>query len=217
MGTFKSLIIILNIPRLLPLIILFLIFFDKCAEDVQVAVIHRKQNSENIRTKEKILWFCYLIIFDKYFRNIFYHRIGYWKYTIQFLAPQSQSFIIGTYTKIGEGLLGVHPFSTVLNARKIGKNFIVKNDVTVGNNNGGLPTIGDNVSINVNSVIVGGIIIGNNVTIGACSLIMHNVPDNCIVAGNPAIIISKDGNKCKIPLKEYNCKYESMHSDSLNR
>lgn len=52
------------------------------------------------------------------------------------------------------------------------------------------PTIGDNVIISANAVIIGNIHIGNNVTIGAGSVVLADVPDNAIVAGNPARIIS---------------------------
>ncbi|MCO6546122.1 MAG: hypothetical protein J6564_10000 [Gilliamella sp.] len=42
--------------------------------------------------------------------------------------------------------------------------------------------IGDNVSIGANSVILGGKIkIGNNVKIGAMSFVNKDIPDNCTV------------------------------------
>lgn len=93
-------------------------------------------------------------------------------------------------------MLCIHPFSTVVNAQSIGRNFSVKNNVTIGEDNG-RPIIGDNVTINVNSVVVGPITVGNNVTIGACTLIRKNVPDNSVVVGNPAIIIKKNGIRIK--------------------
>ncbi|QIK52864.1 serine acetyltransferase [Dysgonomonas sp. HDW5B] len=52
------------------------------------------------------------------------------------------------------------------------------------------PTIGDNVIISANAVIIGNIHIGNNVTIGAGSIVLSDVPNNAVVAGNPARIIS---------------------------
>lgn len=48
--------------------------------------------------------------------------------------------------------------------------------------------------------ILGDIIIGDNVTIAPNSVVFKNVPSNCVVAGNPAIIIKKDGQKVNIPL-----------------
>ena len=53
----------------------------------------------------------------------------------------------------------------------------------------GKVTIGNNVFIGMNSVILKGVTIGNNVIIGAGSLVNKDVPDNCVVAGNPARVI----------------------------
>lgn len=49
--------------------------------------------------------------------------------------------------------------------------------------------IGDNVFIGANSLILPNVQIGNNVIIGADSVVTRNVPDNVVVAGNPARII----------------------------
>lgn len=49
--------------------------------------------------------------------------------------------------------------------------------------------IGKNCFIAVNSTILPGVIIGDEVIVGAGSVVSKNVPSNCIVAGNPARII----------------------------
>lgn len=49
--------------------------------------------------------------------------------------------------------------------------------------------IGDNVFLGVGCTIMTPIKIGNNVIIGAGSVVTKDIPDNCIVAGNPAKII----------------------------
>ncbi len=50
-------------------------------------------------------------------------------------------------------------------------------------------TIGDNVWIGGNTVICPGIIVGNNVTIGAGSVVTKSLPDNVLAFGNPCRII----------------------------
>lgn len=49
--------------------------------------------------------------------------------------------------------------------------------------------IGSNAVIGVRSIILPGVSIGNNVIVGAGSVVTKDVPDNSIVAGNPAKII----------------------------
>lgn len=54
----------------------------------------------------------------------------------------------------------------------------------------GIPiTIGDNVWIGGNTVILPGVHIGNNVVIGSGSVVTKDIPDNMIAAGNPCRII----------------------------
>lgn len=49
--------------------------------------------------------------------------------------------------------------------------------------------IGSNVFIGMNATILKGVNVGDNVIIGANSLINKDVPNNCVVAGNPQRII----------------------------
>lgn len=59
----------------------------------------------------------------------------------------------------------------------------------------GRVTIGDNVFVGAECVILPGVTIGNNVIIGANSTVTHNIPDNSVYAGSPA--------KCLCSLEEY--------------
>nr|WP_321373624.1 hypothetical protein [uncultured Draconibacterium sp.] len=56
-------------------------------------------------------------------------------------------------------------------------------------------TVGDNCYIGLGAKIFGELTIGNNVTIGANSVVIRDIPNNCVVAGNPAKIIKLNGNK----------------------
>lgn len=153
-----------------------------------------EHHSLNLNT---ISGLVYLLTHDKYFRNVFYFRIGRLKFICKWLAPPYLTFTIGTYTPIGKGLLAVHPFSSVINASSIGENLTIRNNVTIGQGKNGLPTIKDNVEINVGAIIIGDIVIGNNVIIGAGAVVTKDIPDNCTVVGNPAYIIRKNGVKVK--------------------
>jgi len=114
------------------------------------------------------------------------------KWWAQYFIRQDYLCKIFGSTKIKGGLVCYHPFATVINAKSIGENFQFRNALTIGNkanDNSLLPTIGNNVSVGANVVIIGDINIGNNVIIGAGAVVVKDVPDNCIVAGNPAKII----------------------------
>lgn len=50
--------------------------------------------------------------------------------------------------------------------------------------------IGTNVFIGCNCIIVKGTTIGNNCVVGAGSVVHGDFPDNCTIAGNPAVIIA---------------------------
>ena len=51
--------------------------------------------------------------------------------------------------------------------------------------------LGDNVWIGGNSIICPGVIIGNNVTIGAGSVVNKNIPDDVLALGNPCKVIKR--------------------------
>lgn len=50
-------------------------------------------------------------------------------------------------------------------------------------------TVGDNVWIGGNVCVMPGVTIGNNVVIGGGSVVVKDIPDNCIAVGNPCKVI----------------------------
>ena len=52
--------------------------------------------------------------------------------------------------------------------------------------------IGNDCVIGIRSIIMPGVTIGNQVVVGSGSIVTKDIPDNCIVVGNPAKIIRTD-------------------------
>lgn len=168
----------------IPHILLYIIIWGGVKYDVQ-----RIKKQINIPLND--FWaFVYLIHNNRYFRSLFYYRIGpIPALLIGWYRQGDKYFSISYTTKIGKGFLFAHPYATIINAESIGDNFSCIHCTTLGAKSDGRPVIGNNVSLGANVTIIGNVHIGNNVIVGAGSVIVKDVPDNCIVAGNPARII----------------------------
>lgn len=102
-------------------------------------------------------------------------------------------------TKIGKGLKMNHFGGIVVNQDVIiGENCNISQGVTLGNVSRGklkgCPTIGNRVWIGANAVVVGKIVIGNDVLIAPLSYVNFDVPEKAVVMGNPASIVNYNGS-----------------------
>ena len=144
--------------------------------------------------KHKTTSLIYHLLKNKYYRNIYYLRLGKKSLLCRWLLPKSKLFI--TATSFGGGIYPAHPFATIVNAKSVGENFVIRQCTTIGNKRDGAsdekPVIGDNVNLGSNVVIIGNIKIGNNVNVGAGTVITKDVPSNCTVVGNPFRIIKTE-------------------------
>ena len=85
----------------------------------------------------------------------------------------------------------------VINANSIGNYCGANVGVVVGNNHtwDERPTIGDYVGLTMGVKVYGKITIGNHVIVAPNSVVIKDVPDNCVVSGVPAKIIKQNGKK----------------------
>ncbi len=192
----KILAIIGGIRNIIPLLCLYI---DSELRKITFSDIKRADYQCTYSKSESYVFFNYLLIYDKCYRNIFYfrlkkkHIIAY--YCSQIFLPMKKDMEL--WGDVAEGLRVFHGHGTVIVCNRAGKNLDIYQGVTVGKNDrqdseknsSGTPIIGNNVSIYTNAVVVGNITIGNNVKIGAGAIVTKSVPDNCTVVGNPMKII----------------------------
>lgn len=155
-----------------------------------------------------IRYFAYLL-YPNQFSYVFWFRIyssiANSKYPLRLLRPivkllhELNSVLVGVqiplYAKIGGGLCIKHFSGVVVNGyATLGWNITLFQNVTIGRSfagkNNGVPKIGNNVIIFPGASVIGNIEIGDNVVIGANSVVLTDIPSNSIVAGNPARVVS---------------------------
>lgn len=85
----------------------------------------------------------------------------------------------------------------IINCNSMGNYCGANVGVVVGNNHAwnDRPVIGDYVGLTTGCKVIGGVHIGNHVTVAPNSVVIKDVPDNCVVSGVPAKIIKQDGKK----------------------
>jgi len=98
---------------------------------------------------------------------------------------------------IGKDMHIIHPLSIVIHPKTIiGDNVGIMHEVTLGSRGTyAAPVIGNNVFIGAGAKILGEITIGDNVDIGANSVVLTDVPPNCLVVGVPGRIIKNHVRK----------------------
>lgn len=101
--------------------------------------------------------------------------------------------------EIGKGFFIAH-FGCIFIAGgvKMGPMCNVGQGVTLGwggrGDNKGCPTLGERVYVGAGAKIIGKVTVGNNVAVGANAVVTKDVPDNAVVGGVPAKVISYAGS-----------------------
>jgi serine O-acetyltransferase len=93
--------------------------------------------------------------------------------------------------RLGGGLLLPHPNGIVIHPDvEIGPNCLLFQQVTLGANDRGVPTIGGHVDIGAGAKVLGPVTVGQHARIGANAVVISDIPTGATAAGVPARVIS---------------------------
>jgi serine O-acetyltransferase len=170
-----------------------------------------KKTSENIRTvldrdPAARNGFEVLICYPGVWALIF-HAPSHWCYNhrlkligrmISQLARWFTGIEIHPGAKIGRRCFIDHGMGVVIGeTSEIGDDVTIYQGVTLGGTGKDTgkrhPTIGDRVTISTGAKVLGPFKVGNDVKIGAGSVVLKEAPNNCTVVGIPGVIVKKDG------------------------
>ena len=148
-------------------------------------------------------------LFEQGFWAVAVHRFGNWRmgfrwkicrapltlvYRIAYKFVEWTCGISLSYTvKLGRRVRIWHHGGMILQARSIGDDVIIRQNTTFGvvrtGENRAIPTIGDRADIGCGVCVLGDVEIGHDSVIGANSVVLEDVPPNCVAVGVPARIV----------------------------
>lgn len=174
-------------------------FWDFIREDWKTI----KQRDPAAKNDWEIL-FCYPGL-----HAIWLHRFTHWLYGLSVpLVPRLFSYVNRWWTgvdihpgaKIGKGVFIDHGMGVVIGETAIvGDYSLIYQGVTLGGTGKDSgkrhPTLGEGVVVGSGAKVLGNISIGNQVRIGAGSVVLRDVPSHCTVVGIPGRIIRQEGIK----------------------
>jgi serine O-acetyltransferase len=180
--------------------------FDHLRRDIQVVL----ERDPAARSRFEVL-LCYPGLHALAFHRAAHRlwRAG-WLTTARFVAHVSR-FLTGIEihpgATIGEGLFIDHGMGVVIGeTAEIGDNVSLLQGVTLGGTSTRRekrhPTLGDNVVVGAGAKIIGAFTIGDGSRIGAGSVVVREVPPNCVVVGVPGRVTYRDGQRVGLDLNQ---------------
>lgn len=138
---------------------------------------------------------------------LIWHKISHWLFTHKFkllarLISQLSRWLTGIEihpgAKIGRRCVIDHGMGVVIGeTTEVGDDVTIYQGVTLGGTGKDKgkrhPTIGDRVVISTGAKVLGPFKVGNDVKIGAGSVVLKEVPDGCTVVGIPGAVVRFEG------------------------
>ncbi len=124
--------------------------------------------------------------------------------------------------KIGRGVFIDHGSGVVVGeTAEIGDGCTIYQGVTLGgtslSHGKRHPTLGKNVTIGVNSSVLGAILLGDNAKVGGGSVVVKDVPANATVVGVPARVVMQDGKPIRAVPERPQVHMPDPTADAISR
>lgn len=145
-------------------------------------------------------WYLYHIVrhmrfMEYYGRKKYLYKILYLYHFLMYKRLSLKTHITLYPNTIQGGLRIYHVggFTHVGPSARIGKNCTILPGVVFGNKyeqpQNGITEVGDNCYFGLGAKVLGPLMIGNNVIVGANSVVTKDIPDNVVVGGVPAKVL----------------------------
>jgi serine O-acetyltransferase len=156
------------------------------------------------------LWATAAYRTDHYVRYRRHSRLlGVLSSVLHLLVQALTGIQIDVHAHIGPGLKIPHGGKIVIGPVRVGRNCDIYQGVTLGgdmsmstfddrNASSGFPVLGDRVWVGPGAVIAGKVTVGDDVAVGANSLLVRNVPPRGVVIGVPARLVSRSGSFAQV-------------------
>ncbi len=167
-----------------------------------IAVI--KQKDPAIRSSIEVILYpsFWAVINHRIAHSLYQKKRFFWARLISQISRGLTGIEIHPGAKIGKNFFIDHGMGVVIGeTAEIGDNVMLYHGVTLGGTGKDKikrhPTVGDNVLIGAETIVLGPINIGSNTKIGAGSVVLEDIPANVTAVGSPTKIVRKDGMRIK--------------------
>jgi serine O-acetyltransferase len=105
----------------------------------------------------------------------------------QYINKLLNHCVIGIKADFGPGFVLMHPTGVVINSKVTGGTGVVlESGVVIGDDKGCSPVLGNNLFVGAGGKIIGALTVGDNVKVGANAVVVKSVDSNLTVVGIPA-------------------------------
>lgn len=157
---------------------------DAVTEDVEWWI--RCMKVDELQQLDRYSRFAYLAGALPEFRNLVHYRLqsapGVVRLLLRIVYRPEPTLTIDV-KHIGPGLFIQHGFATVIDAETIGSHCWINQQVTIGYDARGRPTLGDDVRVGAGAMVIGQLTLHDGAIVGINATVIHDVaPGETVVA-----------------------------------